>query len=271
MHVRCFVGLRTVCVLAGLALLGAPVLPTAIADATDSIKNWKDLMPEAEFGKLVAESTKLFQEYTRSPSSLNQNAKRLQNEAYSLAVISEVAYQALDGESKLRAAGLQRTAIQLANAAKQKNLDEAKKLTAEVADFKKSTPPADAKSMSLREAVPIHNLMEDVQTQYKKLQEWQRMASTAYNQKVKPEEATLAGYRMAAYSVAITAHVPEKDQLKEKKEQDWLGPTEDMRKATLDIAAAAKAKKHADLKSAIKRMDSACTKCHDNFRIETDK
>jgi cytochrome c556 len=252
----------------GILLTGA--LAFAGADATDSIKNWKELMPEAEFTKLVSESAKLLQEYTRSPGSFNQNGKKLQNEAYSLAIVAEVARQASDGENQLRAAALQQVALELAAAAKQKNLEEAKKLSAAVAAFKKTAPPADAKAISLREAVPIHNLMEEVQALYKKMQEWQRMASTAYNQKVKPEEATLAGYRMAAYSVAITAHVPDKEQLKDKTEQDWLGPTEDMRKATLDIAAAAKAKKHADLKSAIRRMDSACTKCHDNFRIDTD-
>ena len=173
----------------------------------------------------------------------------------------------------MRALALQHAAAALADAAKKKNLDDVKKLAAEIADFKKAAPPADLKPLgSLSEKVPVHNLMEAVQSCYKKHQEFGRMSSAAFGQKGKAEELATAAYKMAAFSVAITAHLPkDKDELKGKQPDDWLKPTADMRKATLEIAAAAKAKKHNDAKAAIRRMDAACTKCHDNFRIDTDK
>lgn len=251
------------------ALVGLLLSSAVGADPTNEIKNWKDLLPEAEFTKLVGESLKQVQEFTRSSTNFNQSVKRLQTEAYSLVTLAEVARRSASGEAERRALAVQAAALELAEAAKKKDQEAAKKAVAALADYKKGS---DAKPIgSLADAVPVHNLMEAVQSCYKKHQEYGRLSSAAFAKKGVPEEVATAAYKMAAYSVAITAHVPKsKEDLKDKTPADWLKPTEDMRKATLDIASAAKAKKQSEMKAAIKRMDSACTKCHDNFRIDAE-
>jgi cytochrome c556 len=238
-------------------------------EAKLEISNWKEILPDSEFTKLVEASSKVISDYAKSPSSLNLNAKKLENEAYGLIVYAEVVRRG-EGDLAKRAAALQGLAVKLAAAAKGKNAEEAKELAKSIAGFKSLKPEDEAAALKLADAVPMHNLMENVQTINKEMTKYRRLTSAQFSAKGKPEEILQNAYRMAALSVAITAHVPTKDLPKGKTGADWLKSTEDMRKATLDLAAAAKAKKFADVRTSINKMDSACTKCHEDFRVETN-
>jgi hypothetical protein len=255
--------------LAVVTLFGMP-RDAARADAKLDVGNLKDLLPEAELSRVVDESAKVLQDYTKSAGNLNLNAKKVENEAYSLIVYAEVVRRGGSGDGGKKAALLQQAAQQLAEAAKKKDLKAAQEQVKAITGFKSLKPGGDVDmaDVDLSQAVPRHNLMEQVNAINKKMTEYRRMNAAAFQVKGKPDEVVINAHKMAALSVAITAHAPDKDLPAGKTKQDWLKATEDMRKATLEIAAAAKAKKQADMKSAINRMDTACTKCHDDFRVE---
>ena len=77
-------------------------------------------------------------------------------------------------------------------------------------------------------------------------------------------------YKLAALSVATTAHAPTADLPKGKTTKDWLAAAEEMRKYALEAASASKSKKVPELKTAVNNLAAACAKCHDDFRVETN-
>ncbi|HMP03358.1 MAG TPA: hypothetical protein PKD86_03315 [Gemmatales bacterium] len=250
----------------GLAVLAGMGLRADAAHRSHS-DSW---LPDAMFTRMFDESLKTINEFARSESSLNQKANDLESEAYYLIMLAEVARQNGMNEWGKRAVVLQAHAAELALAARRKDLEAAKKFAGLIAELRSADSVADAKANPLAQAVPIQNLMKQVQTHYKRHQEFRRLSAAAFGQRGKPEEIQSAAFRMAVYSLAIHAHVPTKDIPKDKSAKDWEEACDDMRKACLDVAAAARAKKQADVKSAILRMEASCNRCHRDFRVDID-
>ena len=97
---------------------------------------------------------------------------------------------------------------------------------------------------------------------------YKRLNATSIAVKGKQEEVIAAMYKVAAMSVATTAHVPTSDLPAGKTGKDWLSAAEEMRKHSLAAAAAATAKKLPELKKAVNDLSASCTKCHEDFRVE---
>lgn len=74
-------------------------------------------------------------------------------------------------------------------------------------------------------------------------------------------------YRVSAIAEVAHAKPPEKEDAKKKK-KDWLEWSADMKKNALAVADAAKAKKPAETKNAVSKLNSSCTTCHGVFRDE---
>lgn len=227
-------------------------------------------LPEAMFVRLFDDSLKNIQEYARSESSLNQKNNDLESEAYYLMMLAEAAKQTGVNGWSSKAGAIQAYAAELALAAKRKDLAAAKKQAGLLADLKKPETAPEEKTRNVAQAVPIQNLMKQVQAHYKKHQDYRRLSAAAFNQRGKTDEIHAAAYRMAVYALGIHAHVPTKDLPKDKSPKDWEEACEDMRKACLDIAAAAKAKKQADVKNSILRLEASCNRCHKDFRVDVD-
>jgi hypothetical protein len=256
-----------------LVLAARPAPSTSFTPAEDRLKditNWQELLPEPVFNKIMEESVQSLKDKTKSPSEFNQKYKLVANEAYSLIAFAEVFRRANDGDMAQKAILIEMAAKDLAAAAKGKDLEAAKKQVTVLAGFKKMKD-SEVKPMTepLQELVPIHNLMEQVQAVNKEMIKYKRLKESELKAKNKSDEVLRNAHRLACYSVCITSHVPEKDIPKGKSKEDWLKATDDLRKATLEIASAAKAKNQSNLRAAITKMDSACTKCHDDFRVET--
>lgn len=235
----------------------------ASADTKLDISNWKEILPEAAYTRLVEESIKNLNTYTASASQFNQNGRRVQAEATNLLVYAEIAQRA--GESN--AAGLRKAAEELLAAAKAKKGDEAKKLVASLAGYKKMTGTGGesdlAKTTSLKTIMDV-----SVKEIDRNLTQYKRLTPAAFAAKGKSEEVVAAMYKLAAMSVATTAHVPTSDFPAGKSAKDWLTAAEDMRKHSLAAAAAASGKKLPELKKAVNDLSAACAKCHEDFRVE---
>jgi cytochrome c556 len=254
-------------------MIAASVLPIALpaqssngaADMPEAV-DWKAFLPEAELTRVLAESVKVLQDATKSQTNFNTKAPLAENEAYVLIIYAEAGIQSGDEGLAKRSAALQQAAAKLAEACKDKKLDEAKKQVAAIANFKNLKPADDAKPMSLGEGVPIKNLMKSVNESDKVIKTYRRLTATQFNVKAKNDEIILNSLRMAALTGAITAHAPAKDEDKKKTRKHWLESTAEVREATIEMANAAKAKKPDAFKTALTKMDSACVKCHDVFR-----
>ena len=257
----------------GLCVLAAEPAPSAPFDGRDNlkdIKNWSELMPEPIFNKILEESVKSFQDKTKSTGEFNRLGKQLAKEAYGLITIAETARRASDGDMSQKAILVAVNAKDLAAAAKAKDLAAAKKCVATLAGLLKKGNGENAEALKepLQELIPIHDLMEEVQNVNKEMTKYKRMKADELKAKGKSDEVQRNAHRLLAYSVGITAHVPDKDIPKGKSKEDWFKACDDLRTATLEISAAAKAKNQSNLRTAINKMDTACTKCHDDFRVE---
>lgn len=73
------------------------------------------------------------------------------------------------------------------------------------------------------------------------------------------------GYRTAALGLIAHARTPAKDMGK-KTRKDWMAWSDEMVDAGLMLAAAAKAKGPAEVKSAAAKLNNACNSCHTVFR-----
>lgn len=250
--------------LSGLGLFAVATLATA--DGKLEVGNWKEIVPEPHWTKIVEETTKTITEYTKSPSSFNMNARKTEVEAYGLITYAEIARNA-GGDNAAKATTLRDLAIELAAAAHKKDAAKSKELAAKIADMKSLAAGDKAKAVDLAKVVEIDPLMKNVENTNKEVQKYKRMTSAAFGPKT--EEIQHFMHKMAAHSVAITAHAPTADLPKGKTTADWLKSAEEMRVSSLAGAAAAKKKNLADLKTAVNRMDASCTKCHDDFKVES--
>lgn len=231
---------------------------------------WPKVLPEAELSKLVDEGAKVLQDATRSASNFNLKAKNAESEAYALVIYAEAGLKSGNEELARKSAVLQQAALTFAEAAKRKSFDKAKAQVEIIAKFKTMKPEAGGKpaEVSLEKDIPIKGIMDNVNAVNKEMIKYNRLKPPQFNVKGKPEEIALASHKLAALTVAISAHAPEKDMDAKKTRKFWLDTTEEVRAATLEMAAAAKAKKQAEFSAAFRRMDGACAKCHEVYRIE---
>src|SRR5438132_447799 len=151
-------------------------------------------------------------------------------------------------------ADLRSTSQKIADAIAQKDSDQAKKLAENVAKnndledvmhlMSKRDPGGKAKVFGVGKkpgAVQPDGIEAKVQN----------MGKLKPQKQIDQESADLVemAYRIAAVAEVAHAKPPEKEDAKKKK-KDWMEWSGDMRKAALELAAAAKAKKPADVKTA---------------------
>lgn len=74
-----------------------------------------------------------------------------------------------------------------------------------------------------------------------------------------------AAYASAALAEAALVNTPEKD-MGMKKKKDWTEWSKEMRQASIDLAAAAKARNPDAVKTAAAKLNSSCNNCHGVFR-----
>jgi len=253
-------------------LCGLNAMPQAAgADAKTEV-DWKAIFPEADITKLVAESVKVLQDATRSATNFSSKGLKdslAENEAYVLMIYAEAGMKSGDEALAKKCSALHEAAAKLAQACKDKNLDEAKTHVAAIAGFK-TMKGDDVKAKSLNEAIPIKNLMKTVGKQEEAMKAYRRLSTAAFGARGKADEVHLNALRMAALTGAITAHAPAKDEDAKKTRKFWLESTAETREFTVELAAAAKAKKLDAVKANLTKMSDACIKCHDVYRVEVN-
>lgn len=108
-------------------------------------------------------------------------------------------------------------------------------------------------------------LMEEVQVLLKPLQDAARYSKAKFEADAKHEELAKQATRMAELMKQTVKFAPEKD-LPDKPKKEWHDTCEASAKYALELAEAARKKNYAGYRAAFKRMDAACTRCHEVFR-----
>ena len=75
-----------------------------------------------------------------------------------------------------------------------------------------------------------------------------------------------SAYISAAVALIAVDKCPVQKKEKDKDPKEWKQWSEDMRKASLELAAALKDYKPAEIKSAAKKLNESCINCHGPFR-----
>lgn len=96
-----------------------------------------------------------------------------------------------------------------------------------------------------------------------KIQALDKTAPTPKEAESDSAALTRAGYIAAAIAQAVVNKVPTD---KKKQEAQWKMMANEMSKAGMDFATAAKSKDAAKLHKAAKDLNNSCIKCHDVFR-----
>lgn len=255
--------------------LGIVYVPHAARAQGQAGPQWKDVVPEPELAKLIDESAKRLQNMTKNPGAFNQAAGKkspnneVQNEAYIVALYAQGGMKQTEGETAKKYAAVRDAALQLADAAAGQKLPEAQKHVAVIASFPKDiSPAADAKELPLTKTTPLPNLMKQVNAldgRFNKDFAKGRIKAPQFAQKGFVQDLTLASERMAAFTMAVSAHVPEKDE-KGKPRKVWMETSAGVRAATLNMVAAAKAKNGPGFQKAFNDMQTSCAECHKHFR-----
>jgi hypothetical protein len=256
--------------LAGVLAVGLGTSADAQSVAAGLKAKDKELLPDGELVKAIEACVKTMQAGTRSASEFNQKSKALENEAYTLAIIVQAGRESDELAKKSRA--LTDAALALADAAKKKDFNEAKKQVGAIADFKKMDGGGKDGDVNLGKAVPLKNLMMVVRDVDGDLKKARALNAASWNQKGKQEEITNHANRMVALSLAMIQHTPDKDPDSKKGQTSkvWKETSQETQAMALEVASAARAKKPDDFKKAYQNMDRACTKCHEVYRVEAD-
>jgi hypothetical protein len=175
---------------------------------------------------------------------------------------------AADDKADLRA-----TLQKIADAIEKKDMEQAKKLAEQVAKnndledvmhlMSKRDPAGKAKVFGVGKK-PNTVLPDGIEAKI------QNMGKKALLQnQINKESADLAemAYRVAAIAEVAHAKNPPKEDAKKKK-KDWLDWSADMSKTALEMADVAKAKKPAEIKTTVAKLNTVCNTCHGVFRDE---
>jgi cytochrome c556 len=111
----------------------------------------------------------------------------------------------------------------------------------------------------------LTKLMEEVQVLFKPLQEAARFSKAKFESDAKHEELARKANRLAELMKQTEKFSPEKDA-PDKPKKDWLDTCQASAQHARELAEAAKKKDYSAYRGAFKRMDAACTRCHEIFR-----
>jgi cytochrome c556 len=111
-------------------------------------------------------------------------------------------------------------------------------------------------------APPLDEVMEEVQFLNKNLIKYDRLTPQEFGDPEKSKEIVTTSEKMVQVTRWIEAHAPPAAA----KKKLWQESVEGVRKGATEMVTAAKARDQSGYKTAVRRMGTSCTRCHDEFR-----
>jgi cytochrome c556 len=232
--------------------------------AADEKGGFAQIIPEPDANKLIQEDADYVKEKLSNPDP--KNGKRARMAAIMIAVYADSAQGA--GRGKL--AGVRDTALKVAENAKAKDFAAAMKDVNSLKDLKgnggKGTFP---KELDVEDIMRPFGLPSTgglgIEKELLTLGKARR--PMAVNDK-KAEQLALYGYRAAAIAQLAKRHPSDDAQKTAANRKKWDEWSDDMEKAAVEFAKAARSKNPQQIKSAVIKLNNSCSQCHEKFRNE---
>ncbi len=228
---------------------------------------WKPFLTEAELSKIIDDEVQIIQKEFAKPKP---DEKRVRASAF---VIALAAQNCKDGGEPRQLAALRDSALKLAEAAGKMKMAEAKKEAGQIATYKKLQNGAELKPVNLKKYVEE---LGDAMLVFERTEkggegiEKELVTLDTQRKPFAPDQMS-DKLLLIAYKAALIAEVAlAYDDLAKNQKKDWHNWTDDMRQGAIDLAEAVKSKKtkekSKEVKTAIKKLNSACFACHAKFR-----
>jgi cytochrome c556 len=228
---------------------------------------WKPFLPEADLSKIIDDEVQIIQKELVKPKP---DEKKVRASAFVIALASQ---NCKDGGEPRQLGPLRGSALKLAEAAGKMNLAEMKKEAKQIANYKKLQNGDDLKPVDLKKYVEeLGDAMLVFERTEKGGEGIEKELVTLDTQRKPFTPAQMSDkLLLIAYKAALIAEVAQAyDDLAKNQKKDWHNWTDDMRQGAIDLAEAVKSKKikekSKDVKTAIKKLNSACFACHAKFR-----
>jgi cytochrome c556 len=225
---------------------------------------WQQIIPEEETTRLIQEDADYVKEKLAKHDA--RDAKRAR-----MAAIMIAAYAASARGDANKLAGVRDMALKVAQDAKDKKYDAAMKAVNNLkalrgngggkADFPKEL---DVEDIMRPFALPNTGGL-GIEKELLGLGR-RPLGTAALNQK--SQQLTLFGYRAAVIAELAKRNPSETAQKNAANRKKWDGWADDMSKAAVQFAEAARSKNAQTLKTAAVKLNNSCSQCHEVFRAE---
>jgi hypothetical protein len=226
--------------------------------STAADANKDPLIPDADYVKVFESNVTVLKEALKTP-----NEKGMAVRAKLAAIlIAAAAQDDLNGDAAPRRATVRAAALKMAGLIDGKQFEEAEKLASELVGLR-ADPAAKKEKVKLSDKISIPELMSQFQFSTRgRGYEKGFGPCGSYGQYIRKadDKTVVIAYELALIGDLIIQLPPT------KKPQKWLGYSEDMRAAGVDLAAVAGKKDAQAVKGAADKMSAACANCHSDYR-----
>jgi Cytochrome C' len=239
------------------------------ADPKPAADLYKPVIPEDVLSQLITDEGKALRDAVAKAAD-----KKMAGKARSVALMIAVYAQeevARGGPRAPAMAGLRDTALKVAKAVADGQLDDAKKWAADIKPAGKADPSAKVGPVAVQADFEIDTLMRVFKSTGTGGLEWDKKLQTlkekrsAYSAADYQQLVPLM-YRIAALAQPTEALVP--PAMGKKTPAEWVKLTKEMSEEAIATAELARKPKPDDkaVKAAVKKLEGTCVKCHDTFR-----
>jgi hypothetical protein len=225
----------------------------------------EQFLPDSEYAKMVKRSVKGIQNALKG----NPGAESLEKARTAAVMIAAYAQQNLDGPDGQQRATVRDAALKLADLIKAKKLDEAAKLAGTLA-----TLPADPNAKKDKvKLVDAYIGPADIMHQFRLKNEggWgifghlQSIQTKQY--KEMPRDEINENFVLEMYQVAVSGDLAN-GYTHKAKPKEWAQYTDELRRSSLELAEALKAKDVKNSPTILSKLTTTCFNCHKLLKVK---
>lgn len=237
---------------------GALVAGAAAPLAADDAKTWKTVLSDKDIDAIVQQQAATIKDSLKTNGTFLRGFRKVELAGRLIAGMGNIGTLRLEGDDAKKAAALREAGVQLAEAAKAKKFDDAKKAFETIEAYPgKIEPAADAKPAKWDDVLPLGILMKGVNAIDGATAQAVRKDEKAFSKVAK--ELSVDSTLLACLAVLAREH---------NENNDWKGWCDDMREGSLKMAEQFGKRSLAGSKEARNELQKSCTNCHDVYRKE---
>jgi hypothetical protein len=228
-------------------------------------------LPPEEIAQLLHADVARMRDLGVDAKSIGTQSKAVRTEALAIAVYAQVAIADADGGATRDLAAVRNAALAAAAAAEDKDartLDRALKAATDGGDPLTEKPRS--AHIPLEKVIPQTNLMEYVGLLHLSVAEYEKLTAEQWADPATRTEVARNLWRMRALMRAIGAHVPAADPNPQKGQTRklWNESSAQGIDGAMQALSAVRDREREAFNAAIKKLDNACTRCHEAYRVE---